>query len=136
MEEQVVDGQSPHVSIVLPCYNEEDHVLLEIERICAAMDASGYAYELLAVDDCSTDSTLARLREAEDRYEHLNVVAFHRISRDDIYPILHSGQRQHHAIVDAIEAGQADIAEALMRGHSGPARRSLGVDQAPLATAA
>ena len=65
-----------------------------------------------------------------------DVVAFHRISRDDIYPILHSGQRQHHAIVDAIEAGQADIAEALMRGHSGPARRSLGVDQAVLATAA
>src|SRR5690348_1932447 len=66
VEEQVVDGQAPHVSIVLPCYNEEDHVLLEIERICAAMDASGYTYELLAVDDCSTDSTLARLREAED----------------------------------------------------------------------
>jgi glycosyltransferase involved in cell wall biosynthesis len=77
-DEQVVDGQAPHVSIVLPCYNEEDHVLLEIERICAAMDASGYAYELLAVDDCSTDSTLARLRAAEDQYEHLNVVAFHR----------------------------------------------------------
>ena len=58
-----------------------------------------------------------------------DVVAFSPIAREDIFPILNSGQRQHHAIVDAIEAGQADIAEALMRGHSGPARQSLGVDQ-------
>ena len=68
-----------------------------------------------------------------------DVVAFNKLSRDDIFPILHQGQRQHHAIVDAIEAGQADIAEALMRGHSGPARKSLGVDRSepgPMATAA
>lgn len=67
-----------------------------------------------------------------------DVVAFNRLSREEIYPILYQGQRQHHAIVDAIEAGQADIAEALMRGHSGPARRSLGVDddRAAVASAA
>ena len=53
---------APHVSIVLPCFNEEEHVLLEIERICIAMDKSGLSYELLAIDDGSTDQTLARLR--------------------------------------------------------------------------
>lgn len=56
------------------------------------------------------------------------VVAFNRIAREDMFPILISGHHQHHAIVDAIEAGQADIAEMLMRGHSGPARKSLGLD--------
>ncbi|MBB6170097.1 glycosyltransferase involved in cell wall biosynthesis [Nocardiopsis mwathae] len=66
----------PHVTIVLPCFNEQDHVVLEIERICAAMDASGYAYELLAIDDASTDGTLARLREAEPSYPHMRVIAF------------------------------------------------------------
>ncbi len=66
------------VSIVLPCYNEEAHVLLEIERICAAMDGSGYAYELLAIDDASTDNTLEVLRKAEASYPQLRVVAFHR----------------------------------------------------------
>lgn len=49
----------PYVSIVLPCHNEEGHVVKEVARICAAMDASGYAYELIAYDDASTDSTLA-----------------------------------------------------------------------------
>ena len=53
----------PYVSIVLPCYNEQDHVVAEVERICEAMDASGYAYELVAYDDASTDGTFARLHE-------------------------------------------------------------------------
>ena len=45
----------------------------------------------------------------------------------EVFEILRSGQHQHHAIVDAIVAGNADLAEALMRGHSSPARRSLGL---------
>lgn len=57
-----------------------------------------------------------------------NVVAFNRIPLDEIYPILLSGNYQHHAIVDAIDAGQPDVAETLMRGHSSPARRSLGLE--------
>jgi glycosyltransferase involved in cell wall biosynthesis len=69
---------APHVSIVLPCFNEQDHVLLEVERICRAMDASGISYELIAVDDASTDATLARLREAEPRFRCLRVVHFPR----------------------------------------------------------
>jgi polyisoprenyl-phosphate glycosyltransferase len=68
----------PYVSIILPCYNEQDHVTAEVERICAAMDASGYGYELLAYDDASTDGTLARLREVAPRFPHLRIVPFHR----------------------------------------------------------
>jgi len=66
------------VTVVLPCYNEQDHVLAEIERISAAMDRSGYSYELLAIDDCSTDNTLAVLREAELHFPRLRVMPFHR----------------------------------------------------------
>lgn len=68
----------PLVTVVLPCFNEQDHVLTEIERICAAMDGSGYSYELLAIDDASTDGTLAVLREAATRYPALRVLPFHR----------------------------------------------------------
>lgn len=56
------------------------------------------------------------------------VVAFKRIPLEDIFPILVSGHHQHHAIVDAIDDGQPDLAETLMRGHSSPARRSLGLE--------
>ncbi|HYB16881.1 MAG TPA: glycosyltransferase family 2 protein [Streptosporangiaceae bacterium] len=72
--EQVI----PHASIVLPCFNEEEHVLAEIERICGAMDKSGIPYELLAIDDGSTDQTLARLRRAEPDFPHLKVTGFPR----------------------------------------------------------
>ncbi|MFI6476900.1 glycosyltransferase family 2 protein [Nonomuraea sp. NPDC050663] len=70
--------EAPYVTIVLPCYNEQDHVIDEVDRICAAMDSSGYTYELVAVDDCSTDSTLARLQEAVSRYPNMRIRAFHR----------------------------------------------------------
>jgi polyisoprenyl-phosphate glycosyltransferase len=70
--------QSPYVSIVLPCYNEQGHVAAEVERICAAMDVSGYAYELLAYDDASTDQTLARLQEIAPQYPKMRVVHFDR----------------------------------------------------------
>jgi glycosyltransferase involved in cell wall biosynthesis len=66
------------VTIVLPCYNEQDHVVDEVERICKAMDASGQTYELLAVDDCSTDDTLARLEAAAPHFPNMQVVPFHR----------------------------------------------------------
>ncbi|TDQ51928.1 glycosyltransferase family 2 protein [Actinorugispora endophytica] len=67
---------APYATIVLPCYNEQDHVIAEVERICAAMDGSEYSYELLAVDDASTDETLARLRAAAPRFPNLRIIAF------------------------------------------------------------
>ena len=72
------DERPPYVSIVLPCYNEQGHVIDEVERICATMDASGYDYELLAIDDASTDHTLGRLYEAAPHFPRMRVVHFHR----------------------------------------------------------
>jgi glycosyltransferase involved in cell wall biosynthesis len=66
------------VSIILPCYNEQDHVATEVERITTAMDASGLDYELLAIDDCSTDATLEQLRAAAEHRPSVQVVAFPR----------------------------------------------------------
>ena len=73
-----LDGREPHVSIVLPCFNEQDHVLREVERVSRAMDASGLPYELVAVDDASTDATLERLRAAAPNLPRLRVVHFPR----------------------------------------------------------
>jgi polyisoprenyl-phosphate glycosyltransferase len=52
-----VDADVPDVSVVLPCYNERDSVELEIKRIRATLEAAGLAYELICVDDGSTDGT-------------------------------------------------------------------------------
>jgi glycosyltransferase involved in cell wall biosynthesis len=45
------------VSVVLPIYNEVGHLEAEIVRIRSALDASPYSYEVIAVDDGSTDGS-------------------------------------------------------------------------------
>jgi polyisoprenyl-phosphate glycosyltransferase len=52
-----VSVSEPDVSVVLACFNERDHVELEVKRIRAALDAAGMTYELVCVDDGSTDGT-------------------------------------------------------------------------------
>src|SRR5580698_10598769 len=78
MTEAIEAARDPYVTIVLPCYNEQGHVIEEIERISEAMDASGYDYELVAYDDASTDDTLAALEDAAPRFPNLRIVHFQR----------------------------------------------------------
>ena len=66
------------VTVVLPCFNEQDHVVAELERISAALDASGYSYELLVIDDASTDATLAVLEAAQADFPRMRLMPFHR----------------------------------------------------------
>src|SRR5689334_25210176 len=49
------------VTVVLPVYNEAGHVLTEIERIRAAMEAAPYSFEIIVVDDGSTDDSAEQL---------------------------------------------------------------------------
>ena len=51
------------VSVVLPCFNERDHIEKEVVRIREALDAAGISYELICVDDGSTDGTRELLAE-------------------------------------------------------------------------
>ena len=74
----VPERQGVIATVVLPCYNEQDHVLQELERITGALDASGLGYEILAIDDASTDGTLAVLRAAAERMPQVKVLAFRR----------------------------------------------------------
>lgn len=55
------------VTIVLPTYNEEDALLSVIKDVREAMKSTSYEYELLVVDDASTDKTLEMAKELADR---------------------------------------------------------------------
>jgi glycosyltransferase involved in cell wall biosynthesis len=50
------------VSIVLPIFNESGHLEKEIFRIRESMDSSPHSYELVVVDDGSTDGSSELLR--------------------------------------------------------------------------
>jgi glycosyltransferase involved in cell wall biosynthesis len=73
-----VGGPVPDVTVVLPCYNEGEHVLAEIDRLTATLRESEFAYELLCIDDASTDDTLEVLRGAARTHPHVRVLPFRR----------------------------------------------------------
>jgi GntR family transcriptional regulator, vanillate catabolism transcriptional regulator len=54
-------------------------------------------------------------------------LAFDRTQLDRMYDRLHYAHRQHHAIVDAIEAGQAGRADSLVREHAHGVKESLNL---------
>jgi polyisoprenyl-phosphate glycosyltransferase len=66
--------EAPEVTVVLPCYNERDHVELEVKRIRAALEAAGLTHELLCIDDGSTDGT----REVLEGIEGIRTILFPR----------------------------------------------------------
>jgi glycosyltransferase involved in cell wall biosynthesis len=52
------------VSIISGCYNEQDNILPFYERVCAVMQKlPQYDYEIIMIDNCSKDNTVARLKE-------------------------------------------------------------------------
>lgn len=57
----------PEFSVIVPCFNESDTLEEFHERLTATMRAVGRSYEVVFVDDGSTDRTAAALREIHDR---------------------------------------------------------------------
>jgi glycosyltransferase involved in cell wall biosynthesis len=66
------------LSIVVPIYNEEDNILPLHERVVASLSPTGLAYELIFVDDGSSDASFARLADVAARDSHVKVIRFRR----------------------------------------------------------
>ncbi len=62
------------ISVVVPVYNEQDNIGPLLDSLRDALEGLGRPYELIVVDDGSTDGTAARLREATARVPSLRVV--------------------------------------------------------------
>ena len=54
----------PDISIIVPVYNEADNVLPLSREVQAAMQKQPRTWELVLVDDCSSDATWKRIMEA------------------------------------------------------------------------
>ena len=68
--------EKPTLSIVVPVYNEEENVRLLFEKIQAVCEAIGETYEVLFVDDGSSDETFAVLAELSKEKSQLVVIRF------------------------------------------------------------
>lgn len=56
------------VSVVLPCYNQSQHIYKNLDHIRTYLESQDLDYELIAVNDGSTDSTEAELLRARDDF--------------------------------------------------------------------
>jgi len=61
---------TPIVSVIIPAYNEENTITQVLERVASAL-AGSIAYEIIAVNDGSTDRTSALLQHAP---QHVRVL--------------------------------------------------------------
>src|SRR5206468_10142946 len=133
-----MDG-TPELSIVVTVLNEEGTVDELYERTVAAVD--GRPFELLVVDDGSSDHTFERLRALHARDPRVRAVRFARNFGQ--HPAMHAGftrargdilvtmdgdlQNQPEDIprlVEAVEAGN-DVASGRRGARKDPVGRSL-----------
>jgi glycosyltransferase involved in cell wall biosynthesis len=68
----------PEISVVIPVYNEADNVEDLHRELTAALEPMARPYEILVVDDGSTDATLERLLAIEARDPRLRVLRLRR----------------------------------------------------------
>lgn len=66
------------LSIVMPVYNEAGALPGLVEELSEVLGRLGRSYEILAVDDGSTDGSVAVLRELQEHEPHLRIVRFRR----------------------------------------------------------
>jgi glycosyltransferase involved in cell wall biosynthesis len=58
--------EKPYISVVIPVYNEERNIFELYDRLNAVMSTLGTTYEILFIDDGSTDGTLERINRIKD----------------------------------------------------------------------
>ena len=62
------------LSVVIPCYNEEENIDYLFERSLCVLDRLNLKYEIICVNDGSTDDTLKGLVEYHYRYPAIKIV--------------------------------------------------------------
>lgn len=62
------------ISVVVPCYNEEDNVKPMADKLTEIMQGLDYDYEIIFTDNCSKDATRQHLRELAAADSHIKVL--------------------------------------------------------------
>jgi glycosyltransferase involved in cell wall biosynthesis len=66
------------LSVVLPIYNEAESIPHLLEELTPALEATGRTFEIICVDDGSTDCSFAELKKLHAQNERVRVIRFRR----------------------------------------------------------
>lgn len=92
------------ISLIIPCYNEEESLPLleaELRRVMASIPEA--SFEVILVDNCSEDGTLAFMKELCDRSSVYQFISFSRNFGKDasLYAGLKAAKGDYVAVMDA-----------------------------------
>lgn len=68
----------PYFSVVIPVYNEEGNLIPLTEELVAVLQSLNRLYEIIFVDDGSTDKSFAVLDDIRKRFSGIRVIRFKR----------------------------------------------------------
>ncbi|MFE4520455.1 glycosyltransferase family 2 protein [Kitasatospora sp. NPDC056783] len=103
---------APLLSVVMPIYNEQEALPLTVERLRPILDGLDVAYEVVGVDDGSTDVTPVLMRKIRQDWPEFRVVRFARNSGHQA--ALTAGiHRAHGDYVVSIDADLQDPPEKI-----------------------
>ena len=66
------------ISVVIPFLNEEKLITRFLDELCENIEQTGEAYEIVCVDDGSTDTTLQKLIRFRERNKNLKILSLSR----------------------------------------------------------
>lgn len=66
------------ISILLPAYNEGENITRIFEALQRELKKTSYQYEIIYVNDGSSDDTLSRIKNLADQYEEVKYISFTR----------------------------------------------------------
>jgi hypothetical protein len=133
-------GQGLDLSVVLPAHNEEELIESTTSTLLAALRASGRSFELLVVENGSSDSTAIRARALADGQDEVRLI---RLATADYGEALRAGflaARGRVVVnfdvdyfdvsfleqaVSLVSAGEAGIVLASKRAHGSKDRRPI-----------
>lgn len=69
-------SQDVFLSLVIPVYNQENEVKNCLRKIKETLDNTRFKYELIVVNDGSTDETLKQLRDAKNSFPNLKIISY------------------------------------------------------------
>lgn len=64
------------VSVVIPVYNSASVIAETITRVAQACEAEGWTYEIIAINDASTDTSADVLRACAASHPHMRLIEF------------------------------------------------------------
>jgi len=62
------------VSIVCPCYNEDEVVEIFLDKISDVLNKTNKSYEIIFINDGSTDNTLKTLINLKNKYQYIKIL--------------------------------------------------------------